>query len=42
MEVGARFTNINKRYDSSSARLRYGGKFPKTDYNYHNIVVFIF
>ena len=37
MKTTNQLPNINKRHDSTYARLRYGGKFPKTDYNYHNI-----
>ena len=36
MKTTNQLPNTNKRHDSSSACLRYGEKFPKTDCNYHN------
>jgi hypothetical protein len=36
MKTTNQIPNTNKRHDSGSARRRYGGNFPKTDFNYHN------
>ena len=36
MKATNQIPNTNKRHDSGSARRRYGGNFPKTDFNYHN------
>ncbi len=36
MKTTDQLPNTNKRHDSSRARRRYGGNFPKTEFNYHN------
>ena len=36
MKTTNQIPNTNKRHDSGSARRRYGGNFPKTEFNYHN------